>query len=239
MRPRAARERVIQSAPRILLVEDEPGLVMTLTDRLVAEGYDVESAIDGDTGLQRAAGERFDLVLLDGMLPGRDGFDVCRSLRQRGVETPILMLTARGQVVDRVVGLKLGADDYLVKPFEMAELLARIEALLRRVPRPAVPAEVYQFGDVHVDFRKAEVTRAGAAVDVSAREFKLLKYFVEHRGATLSRDELLNEVWGYNAMPTTRTVDVHIAWLRQKLEPNPRRPTYIHTIHGLGYKFTG
>ncbi len=173
------------------------------------------------------------------MLPGRDGFDVCQTLRQRHVTTPILMLTARGQVVDRVVGLKLGADDYLVKPFEMAELLARIEALLRRVPPVPAQAEVYQFGDIHVDFRKAEVRRRGELLEVSAREFKLLKYFIEHRGATLSRDELLNEVWGYNAMPSTRTVDVHIAWLRQKLESNPRRPEHIHTIHGLGYKFTG
>ena len=225
--------------PRVLLVEDEPGLVMTLTDRLAAEGYEVVSATDGETGLQRASSEAFDVVLLDGMLPGRDGFDVCRTLRQRNVVTPILMLTARGQVVDRVVGLKLGADDYLVKPFEMAELLARIEALLRRVPPVPAQADVYQFGDIHVDFRKAEVSRRGELLEVSAREFKLLKYFIEHRGATLSRDELLNEVWGYNAMPSTRTVDVHIAWLRQKLETNPRRPEHIHTIHGLGYKFTG
>jgi two-component system alkaline phosphatase synthesis response regulator PhoP len=224
---------------RLLLVEDEPGLVMTLSDRLAAEGYEVVSAVDGETGLQRASSETYDLVLLDGMLPGRDGFDVCRSLRQRNVTTPILMLTARGQVVDRVVGLKLGADDYLVKPFEMAELLARIEALLRRAPPPPVHVDTYQFGDVHVDFRKAEVTRGGQLLEVSAREFKLLKYFIEHRGATLSRDELLNEVWGYNAMPSTRTVDVHIAWLRQKLEANPKHPEYIHTIHGMGYKFTG
>ena len=212
---------------------------MTLTDRLAAEGYEVVSATDGETGLQRACTESFDVVLLDGMLPGRDGFDVCQTLRQRSVVTPILMLTARGQVVDRVVGLKLGADDYLVKPFEMAELLARVEALLRRVPPSPVQAETYQFCDVHVDFRKAEVRRRGEMLEVSAREFKLLKYFIEHRGATLSRDELLNEVWGYNAMPSTRTVDVHIAWLRQKLETNPRRPEHIHTIHGLGYKFTG
>ncbi|MBK5297040.1 MAG: response regulator transcription factor [Vicinamibacteria bacterium] len=225
--------------PRVLLVEDEPGLVMTLTDRLAAEGYDVVSATDGDTGLQRACSEVFDVVLLDGMLPGRDGFDVCRTLRQRNVVTPILMLTARGQVVDRVVGLKLGADDYLVKPFEMTELLARVEALLRRVPPVPAQAEAYQFGDVHIDFRKAEVRRLGQLIDVSAREFKLLKYFIEHRGATLSRDELLNQVWGYHAMPSTRTVDVHIAWLRQKLELNPRRPEHIHTIHGLGYKFSG
>jgi len=214
-------------------------LVMTLTDRLIAEGYDVETATDGETGLARGSAESFALIILDGMLPGRDGFDVCRTIRQRGVQTPILMLTARGQVVDRVVGLKLGADDYLTKPFEMAELLARLEALLRRVPRAAVPpGDSYQFGDVKIDFRKAEVTRAGQALELSAREFKLLRYFIEHRGATLSRDELLNEVWGYNAMPNTRTVDVHVAWLRQKLEAHPRRPQYIHTIHGLGYKFT-
>jgi two-component system alkaline phosphatase synthesis response regulator PhoP len=224
---------------RLLLVEDEPGLVMTLTDRLAAEGYEVVSAVDGDTGFERASTENYDLVLLDGMLPGRDGFDVCRSLRQRNIMTPILMLTARGQVVDRVVGLKLGADDYLVKPFEMAELLARIEALLRRVPSSPIAAEIYQFGDVQIDFRKAEVSRGGQLIEVSAREFKLLKYFIEHRGATLTRDELLNEVWGYNAMPSTRTVDVHVAWLRQKLEANPRRPEFIHTIHGMGYKFSG
>ena len=211
---------------------------MTLTDRLIAEGYDVETATDGETGLARGSAESFALIILDGMLPGRDGFDVCRTIRQRGVQTPILMLTARGQVVDRVVGLKLGADDYLTKPFEMAELLARLEALLRRAPRAAAPpGDSYQFGDVKVDFRKAEVTRAGQALELSAREFKLLRYFIEHRGATLSRDELLNEVWGYNAMPNTRTVDVHVAWLRQKLEAYPRRPQYIHTIHGLGYKF--
>ena len=197
--------------PRVLLVEDEPGLVMTLTDRLAAEGYDVVSAVDGETGLRRASGELFDIVLLDGMLPGRDGFDVCRTLRQRNVNTPILMLTARGQLVDRIVGLKLGADDYLVKPFEMAELLARVEALLRRAPSPGASSDVYQFGDIQVDFRKAEVRRDGVEIEFSAREFQLLKYFIEHRGATLSRDELLNEVWGYNAMPSTRTVDVHVA----------------------------
>ena len=213
---------------------------MTLTDRLIGEGYDVEAATDGDAGLARATTEAFDLILLDGMLPFRDGFDVCRTIRQRGVSTPILMLTARGQVVDRVVGLKLGADDYLVKPFEMVELLARIEALLRRAPVTAQSgADTYGFGDVRVDFRKAEVTRGGETVELSAREFKLLKYFIEHRGATLTRDELLNEVWGYNSMPSTRTVDVHVAWLRQKLEPHARHPQFIQTIHGLGYKFTG
>lgn len=226
---------------RILLVEDEPGLVLTLTDRLVKEGFTVEAARDGETGFERAAGESFDLIILDIMLPRKNGFDVCRDLRQRGVQTPVIMLTARGQIVDKVVGLKLGADDYLTKPFEMIELLARIEALLRRAPSAEVPvnAETYQFGRVRVDFRRAEAYFDERMVELSAREFQLLRYFIEHRGSTISRDELLNEVWGYNAMPSTRTVDVHIAWLRQKLEPNPRHPQYILTIHGLGYKFVG
>jgi two-component system alkaline phosphatase synthesis response regulator PhoP len=224
---------------RILLIEDEPGLVLTLTDRLTGERYAVERAADGESGLERASREAFDLVLLDLMLPRMSGFDVCRELRKRGVETPVIMLTARGQVVDKVAGLKLGADDYLTKPFEMAELLARIEAKLRRLPSTPHPAEGYAFGDVRVDFRKAEAIRNGTALELSAREFQLLRYFVEHRGATITRDELLNEVWGYNAMPSTRTVDVHVAWLRQKIEPNPRHPQFIVTIHGMGYKFAG
>jgi two-component system alkaline phosphatase synthesis response regulator PhoP len=175
------------------------------------------------------------------MLPGRDGFDVAKTIRQQGVQTPILMLTARTQVVDRVVGLKLGADDYLTKPFETIELLARIEALLRRAPSGSagISLERYQFGDINVDVRKAEVTSRGQQLDLSAKEFQLLRYFIEHRGATVSRDELLHQVWGYNATPSTRTVDVHVAWLRQKLEPNPRVPQYILTVHGMGYKFAG
>jgi two-component system, OmpR family, alkaline phosphatase synthesis response regulator PhoP len=227
---------------RILLVEDEPGLVVTLTDRLATEGYAVETAQDGETGLEQAARAPFDLIILDVMLPRKNGFDVCRDLRQRGVSSPIIMLTARGQVVDRVVGLKLGADDYVTKPFEMIELLARIEALLRRAPAAIDSAqlpEIYRFGAVQVDFRRAEVVRDREPVELSALEFKLLRYLIEHRGATLSRDELLNEVWGYDAMPSTRTVDVHVAWLRQKLEPNPRHPQFILTVHGLGYKFAG
>jgi two-component system, OmpR family, alkaline phosphatase synthesis response regulator PhoP len=151
----------------------------------------------------------------------------------------VIVLTARGQVVDKVVGLKLGADDYVTKPFEMMELLARIEAKLRRAPAPVRTADAYQFGAVSIDFRKAEVTRDGQPLELAAREFQLLRYFIEHRGATLTREELLNEVWGYNSMPSTRTVDVHVAWLRQKLEPVPKHPQYILTVHGLGYKFTG
>ena len=224
---------------RILLVEDEPGLVLTLRDRLTKEGYSVETSADGESGLERAAGEAFDLVLLDVMLPRLNGFDVLRELRKRGIDSPVIMLTAKGQVVDKVVGLKLGADDYVTKPFEMVELLARIEAKLRRAPATIHPSEGYQFGEVRVDFRRAEVTQGDAPLELSAREFQLLKYFIEHRGATLTREELLNEVWGYNAMPSTRTVDVHVAWLRQKIEPNPRHPQFVLTVHGMGYKFAG
>jgi len=224
---------------RLLLIEDEPGLVLTLRDRLTREGYAIETSSDGESGLERAAREPFDLVLLDVMLPRLNGFDVLRELRKRGAEMPVIMLTAKGQVVDKVVGLKLGADDYVTKPFEMVELLARIEATLRRAPTVPHPSEGYQFDDVRVDFRRAEVTRSGAPLELSAREFQLLKYFIEHRGATLTREELLNEVWGYNSMPSTRTVDVHVAWLRQKIEPNSRHPQYILTVHGMGYKFAG
>jgi len=224
---------------RLLLVEDEPGLVLTLSDRLAREGYTIESSGDGESALERAAAGGFDLVLLDVMLPRMNGFDVLRELRRRSIETPVIMLTARGQTVDKVVGLKLGADDYVTKPFEMVELLARIEAKLRRAPTQIRPADGYQFGDLRVDFRRAEVTKQGDALNLSAREFQLLRYFIEHRGATLTREELLNEVWGYNAMPSTRTVDVHVAWLRQKVEPNPRHPQFILTVHGLGYKFAG
>jgi two-component system alkaline phosphatase synthesis response regulator PhoP len=223
----------------VLLVEDEPGLVLTLTDRLSREGYDVQSTADGESALARATSEPFDLVLLDVMLPRLGGFEVVRELRRQSVETPVIMLTARGQVVDKVVGLKLGADDYVTKPFEMVELLARIEAKLRRAPEKLQPADGYHFADIQIDFRRAEVTKGGDLLDLSAREFQLLRYFVEHRGATLTREELLNEVWGYNAMPSTRTVDVHVAWLRQKIEPNSRHPQFILTVHGMGYKFAG
>ena len=225
---------------KILLIEDEPGLVMTLTDRLQSEGYAVESCGDGDSGLARASAEAFDLILLDVMLPGKSGFEVCRKLRQTGISVPILMLTARGQVVDKVVGLQIGADDYVTKPFDVMELLARIGALLRRSSHefPRLPAG-YQFGAVRVDFRRAEVQRDGKPLSLSAREFQLLHYLIEHRGATLSREELLTRVWGYEAVPSTRTVDVHMAWLRQKLEDNPKYPQYILTVRGLGYKFAG
>jgi two-component system alkaline phosphatase synthesis response regulator PhoP len=225
-------------APRVLLVEDEPGLQLTLSDRLAAEGYAVDLASDGPEALAQVRMQSYDTILLDVMLPGIDGFEVARSLRAQGVSVPILMLTARAQITDRVTGLSLGADDYLTKPFDVRELLARIEALRRRAPRPSrTVTDHYQFGDVLVDLRRAELTRGGSALELSAKEFQLLRYFIEHRGATLSREVLLQDVWGYRSSSSTRTIDVHVAWLRQKLEPNPRVPQYIVTVHGLGYKF--
>lgn len=227
-------------ARRILLVEDEPSLRLTLGDRLVAEGYSVTTAEDGETGLAELAAETFDLAILDVMLPGIDGFEVCRELRRRGLGLPVLMLTARSEVVDKVVGLKLGADDYLTKPFETAELMARIEALLRRGSAPMTAgADSYTFGPVRVDFRRAEVLKDGEPVDVSSLELRLLAYLIEHRGDVLGRDRLLDEVWGYDAQPVTRTVDVHVASLRQKIEPNPSHPRYIVTVHRRGYRFDG
>ena len=224
---------------KVLLVEDEEGLILTLTDRLRSEGFDVTSADNGETGFCLASSHPFDLVILDVMLPKKNGYDVCRNLRQRGISTPILMLTAKGETIDKVLGLKLGADDYLTKPFEMIELLARIEALLRRSPAKANgdSSSGFKFGDLTVDFKRATVSRPNEAIELSAMEFKLLHYLIENRGTVHSRDHLLDQVWGYDAMPSTRTVDVHIAWLRQKLEDNPRKPKFIQTVHGLGYKF--
>ena len=224
---------------KILLVEDESGLILTLTDRLVSEGFEVESATDGLSGYEAALGGSFALMILDVMLPKKNGYDVARDLRQKGIDTPILMLTAKGETIDKVLGLKLGADDYLTKPFEVLELLARIEALLRRSSNPTngSTADIFRFGAISIDFRRAEVLKAGDRIDLSAMEFKLLHYLIENQGNVHSRDQLLDAVWGYDAMPTTRTVDVHIAWLRQKLEENPRHPQFIQTVHGLGYKF--
>ena len=217
-----------------------------MTDRLAAEGYEVETAADGPSGERMAAQGGFDVVLLDVSLPGKNGFDVCRDLRQRGVATPILMLTARNELVDRVLGLKLGADDYVAKPFETLELLARIEALLRRVPVQPDSARLngHRFGSVRVDFDRAQVWRVRdegveSEIACSSLEYRLLKFLIENRGQVHDRDRLLDEVWGYDATPTTRTVDVHVSSLRQKIEPNPGKPEYIVTVHGLGYRFDG
>jgi two-component system alkaline phosphatase synthesis response regulator PhoP len=222
----------------VLFVEDEEALRMTVGDRLRNEGYAVECAADGDEGFEKATQIPFDLIILDVMLPRKSGFVVCRDIRQAGLITPILMLTARGQTSDKVNGLKIGADDYVTKPFNMLELMARVEALLRRAPsRPVAQTSGFDFGSIHVDLVGTEATRDGEIVNLSAREFQLLRYFIEHRGATLSRDELLKQVWGYSADMYTRTVDVHVASLRQKLEEDPKQPKFILTVQGLGYKF--
>ena len=222
----------------ILLVEDEQALRTALEVRLRAEGYVVDTAEDGEAGLRKATNLSFDLIILDVMLPYRNGFDVCRGVRQLGLATPILMLTVRDQIVDKVVGLNLGADDYMTKPFEAAELIARIQALLRRVPIRTGQG-VHEFGSIRVDVRRAEVTRDGKSVYLTAREFQLLCYLMERTGSTVPRTELLRSLWGYEAGAFTRTVDAHVAGLRQKLEDNPGRPELIVTIPGVGYKFMG
>jgi two-component system alkaline phosphatase synthesis response regulator PhoP len=229
--------------PCILIVEDERGLVITLRDRLTREGYAVDTTGDPGRAVALASERAFDLILLDLMLPGGSGVDVCSQIRARGIATPVIMLTARSAVVDKVVGLKMGADDYLTKPFEMAELLARVEVQIRRrtteETRGSAPAGLVRIGELQIDLRRAEVTRAGQPISLSAKEFQLLRYFIDHRGATLSREELLQAVWGYDSMPNTRTVDVHIATLRRRIELNPRAPAHLITIHGIGYKFVG
>jgi two-component system, OmpR family, alkaline phosphatase synthesis response regulator PhoP len=236
-RSRATRRRA-SLPPKLLLVEDESSLVLTLTDLLRSEGYHVESSRNGEDALELASQGSFHVIILDVMLPRKDGFEVCRTLRRRGVHTPIIMLTARGQVEDRVSGLKVGADDYLAKPFEPSELLARLEALLRRVSTPRENLEeTYRFGTVMVDFRRTVVERGGKPVVMSARELELLTYFIQQQGNTLSREELLRQVWGYEASTLTRTVDAHVWMLRQKLEENPQNPRHFVTVRGLGYKF--
>ncbi|HVG25674.1 MAG TPA: response regulator transcription factor [Thermoanaerobaculia bacterium] len=222
--------------PELLLVEDNASLVLTLTDRLRAAGHRVTVERDGETGLDTATRHRFDCILLDVGLPKKNGFDVCRELRRRNVQTPVLMLTARGNVVDRVQGLRLGADDYLPKPFEMMELLARIDALLRRTPQRDTPTpDVYRFGALELDFPHREVRRDGTAIELSELELNVLRYLVEHRGAIVTREELLASVWRHDEPPLTRTVDVRIAALRQKLGD----ASLIATVHGAGYKFVG
>jgi two-component system, OmpR family, alkaline phosphatase synthesis response regulator PhoP len=222
----------------ILLVEDEQALRSTLSVRLQGEGYVVDTAADGVEGFEKATTRPFDLIILDIMLPYRSGLDVCRDIRQAGLATPILFLTARHQTTDKVIGLKLGADDYVTKPFKAVELIARIEALLRRVPVRSGHG-VHQFGSIRVDIRRAEVTKDEKPVYLSAREFQLLRYFIERAGSTIPRVELLRSVWGYDTNTMTRTVDMHVASLREKLEENPRHPELIVTVAGVGYKFVG
>ncbi len=226
----------------ILIVEDEQELCTTLGDRLRSEGYVVDFAAEGQTGLEKATHLPFDLIILDIMMPFRSGLDICKDIRRAGLATPILLLTARSQTIDKVVGLKLGADDYVTKPFDTPELMARIEALLRRspartgIPQPGGP-DFYRFGSIVLDIRRTLVTQDNKPVSLTAREFHLLRYFAEHQGITLSRDELLREVWGQKSGTLTRTVDVHVASLRQKLEPCPKDPEMILTVPGIGYRF--
>ena len=224
---------------RILIVEDEPAMVAGLRDNFEYEGYEVISAGDGAEGLQRALADNPALVVLDVMMPRMSGLDVCKQLKAQRPDIPIIMLTARGQEIDKVVGLELGADDYVTKPFSIRELMARVKAVLRRAAAPTATPEVYKFSDVEVNIRRNEVRRAGKLIDLSAKEFALLAYFISNPAETLSRDRLLDEVWGYENYPNTRTVDTHIVHLRQKLEPNPEEPRFILTVHGTGYKFVG
>lgn len=228
------------SRARILLVEDESNLRRILSDLLKSDGYTVQSSGDGLEAQELAMSQPFDLIILDVMLPSKNGIDVCRHLRKSGINIPILMLTARSELNHKVQGFKAGSDDYLTKPFETPELQARVEALLRRAPAGARPElKAYEFDGIHVDFTKGRLTKKGKATDLGERECRLLRYLVERKGAVLSRDELLQEVWGYKSIPLTRTVDVHVAWLRQKIEEDPKNPQYIVTVHGQGYRFSG
>ena len=220
---------------RILVVEDDTAIAMALRDRLRSEGYIADSAADGNEGFAKACAARWDLIILDIMLPGMDGLQLCRDIRAKGFATPVLMLTAKDQTIDKVVGLKMGADDYLAKPFEMIELLARVEALLRRSSNEISGPDTYKIGEYTLVLRRQELRHAGGAIPLTSYEYKLLRYFCEHRGEVIDRDELLNAVWGYDAIPYTRTVDTHIALIRKKLLDN-RRQELIVTVRGRGYK---
>jgi two-component system alkaline phosphatase synthesis response regulator PhoP len=222
---------------KILIVEDEPDMVLGLKDNFEFEGYEVTTAADGQTGLEKARSQQPDLVILDIMLPRLSGLEVCKTLRGEGFETPIIMLTARGQEIDKVVGLELGADDYVTKPFSIRELLARVRAILRRTDGTRRRLSNYSFGDVELDFEIYRARRGGEPLELSPREFELLRYLIERKGETVSRDKLLEDVWGYESYPSTRTVDTHIAKLRAKIGDSGTDPRFILTIHGVGYKF--
>jgi DNA-binding response OmpR family regulator len=222
----------------ILLVEDEPGLVLTVADLLRAEGYKVETASDGNRGRELALRKAYDLLILDVMLPGVDGFEICRAAREYGFDGGILMLTARSQIPDRVTGLRTGADDYLVKPFDPEELLARVSALLRRVHKEQLtPVMCFQFGEVLVDFMQGTVVKAGNPVSLTAKEMQLLRCLIDHRGEVVTREQILQRIWKDQPFITVRTVDVHVSWLRQKLEAELQSPRHILTVRGEGYRF--
>ena len=222
---------------KILIVEDEPDMVLGLKDNFEFEGYEVLTAPDGAVGLERARTQKPDLVILDIMLPKLSGLEVCKALRGEGFEAPIIMLTARGQEIDKVVGLELGADDYVTKPFSIRELLARVRAILRRTDGKKKRLSRYRFADVELDFETYRGKKGGEPLDMSPREFELLRYLIERKGETVSRDRLLEDVWGYESYPSTRTVDTHIAKLRAKIGDSGTEPRHILTIHGVGYKF--
>lgn len=222
---------------RVLIIEDEPNLVLGLRDSCEYEGYDVVVAGDGEEGIIKACDEKPDIILLDIMLPKMSGLDVCRHLRSRGVAVPIIMLTARGQEIDKVVGLEAGADDYVTKPFGLNELLARVRAHLRRAMRQVADMEVYRFGDISLNFKQYHATKGGRHLELTPREFEILKFFILRRDEIVTREQLLNEVWGYENFPVSRTVDNHIAKLRQKIEDLPAEPQHIITVHRVGYKF--
>jgi two-component system alkaline phosphatase synthesis response regulator PhoP len=222
---------------RILIVEDEPAIALGLTNDLKLEGYAVEVASDGEAAAQRARQEKFDLILLDLMLPRKDGLAVCRELRHAGIRTPIIMLTAKAQEAEKVLGLEFGADDYVTKPFSPIELRARVKAMLRRSSGEA--PEVYRFGDIEMDFTRAEVRRGDQVVDLTALEFKLLSALVRLRGRILTRERLLDEVWRPESCPSDRVIDNHIMNLRRKIEPAPNEPRYVVSVRGLGYRFEG
>ena len=224
---------------KILIVEDEKNMVAGLRFNLEAAGYTVLAAYDGEEGCKLALGEKPDLVILDLMLPKRNGYDVCRTLKLEMPRLPIVMLTARSQESDVVLGLELGADDYVTKPFGVLELMARIKSVLRRTTSGTHIAEQYASGSLEIDFKKHDARRKGKKIVLSPREFEILKYFIEKQGEIVSREDLLNAVWGYESYPNTRTVDTHIAKLRQKIEDEPDDPKHIITIHGIGYKFLG
>jgi two-component system alkaline phosphatase synthesis response regulator PhoP len=224
-------------AGKILIVEDEPDMVLGLKDNFEFEGYEVVTAGDGQSGLERARTQKPDLVILDIMLPKLSGLEVCKTLRGEGFTTPIVMLTARGQEIDKVVGLELGADDYVTKPFSIRELLARVRAILRRTDGTRKRLQRYRFSDVELDFEAYRAQKGGQPLELSPREFELLRYLIERKGETVSRDKLLEDVWGYESYPSTRTVDTHIAKLRAKIGDSGSDPRYIMTIHGVGYKF--
>jgi len=225
--------------PKVLIVEDDDSMVAALRDGFEYEGYTVALARDGAAGLRLAAEAKPDVIILDVMLPKMSGLDVCRDIRKEGNTVPIIMLTARGQEIDKVLGLKLGADDYVTKPFGFLELMARVEAVIRRASGRAARLDAFEFGGIKADFRRGEVRRNGRLLDLSARELRLLQYFIERRGEVVSRERLLDAVWDYDSAPLTRTVDMHVAKLRKKIEERPAQPRFLVTVHGQGYKFNG